>query len=237
MTDSNQNLRTVRSFIRRNKSKISKYQKRLLQEFLPEISLTDKYPKDLVGYIEDYRQKYNLKDIILEIGFGHGENILNQAVLFPNHLFLASDIFLKGIAKLNKSIYENKIQNILIYQDDGLKLLELLPDKMLSQILILFPDPWPKKKHHKRRIINYPNIELFARKLNTAGTIKIATDYQKYALWILRHFINSKQYFNWQVKTVNDWYAPFENHITTYYEQKAQKDGSRIFYYIFNKII
>lgn len=130
--------------------------------------------------------------VALEIGFGMGEATAETAMIFPGTGFLAIDVHQPGIGKLLALIEENDITNVRVMEEDAHTILaKMIPDSSLDVVHLFFPDPWPKTRHHKRRIINESFIALVAAKLRTGGYIHIATDWEPYALWIKTKFEQS----------------------------------------------
>ena len=139
------------------------------------------------------------KNIILEIGFGDGENLINSAKQNSNFFYIGADPFLNAIAKcLNKLLLHN-LKNVLIWPDDVRKILKLFPYNSISEIKILFPDPWPKIKHYNRRLIQNEFIEILHQIIKPKGTITISTDHDMLKNWILEKFQNCRN-FDWVVK-------------------------------------
>ncbi len=127
--------------------------------------------------------------VVLEIGFGMGEATVEIAQAFPQTGFLAVDVHQPGIGKLLSSIDANDISNIRLMDEDAHLILQnMIPDSSLDAIHLFFPDPWPKTRHHKRRIVNEGFISLAASKLKAGGTIHMATDWGPYALWMQERF-------------------------------------------------
>ncbi|WP_341808667.1 tRNA (guanosine(46)-N7)-methyltransferase TrmB [Wolbachia endosymbiont (group E) of Neria commutata] len=127
------------------------------------------------------------KRIWVEIGFGSGENMLYQALNESDLLFIGCEPYLKGVSKLLSNIEKHNIKNILIWTEDARELIENFPDNSVERFFILFPDPWPKRSHNKRRLINTEFLNLLAKKMLMTGEILIATDHPDYAEWIALH--------------------------------------------------
>ena len=126
------------------------------------------------------------KPLILDIGFGSGESTINHAISHPENNYLAVEVHRPGIGRLLNKIEENTLTNIKIIKHDVIDILrEQIPDCSLTQIFIFFPDPWPKKRHHKRRLINKELIKLIKKKLVMHGRLHIATDWEDYANYIM----------------------------------------------------
>jgi tRNA (guanine-N7-)-methyltransferase len=171
---------------------------------------------------------------ILEIGFGDGTHLAGMAMASPDVGYIGCEPYLNGVASLLGMIKKQAIENIMIYQDDALDLLNLLPHDFLKQIYILFPDPWSKTKHHKRRIINSQNLALFALKLQSQGEIIIATDHVEYAEWIFEHLEHSNL-FNLKT-TLAAYQCEPSNWIKTKYQKKAEDQGIKPYFFIVKKL-
>lgn len=124
-------------------------------------------------------------EVIFEIGFGSGENLAHQAKNHPSALCIGCEPYINGVAALLSTIEEQKLKNIRIFADDARRLLQSLPNELIAKAFILFPDPWPKKRHHKRRIINIETLKLIHQKMQKDGRLTIATDHPGYLEWIL----------------------------------------------------
>ncbi len=160
------------------------------------------------------------KKINLEIGYGTGGHLAFQAEQNPDEIFIGCEVFIQGTAKLLSEIQEKKLSNIFIYQDNAINLLNNLNNNILQKIFLLFPDPWPKTRHNKRRIIKKENIDLFAQKLATKGLLRIATDHRDYANWIIAQMINNKN-FSWHCNNTRDWHKQPKDWQETKYQKKS----------------
>jgi tRNA (guanine-N7-)-methyltransferase len=167
-------------------------------------------------------------EVWLEIGFGAGEHMAAQAQRHPHVLILGAEPFLNGAASAVRHIDERGIDNIRILQGDGRELAAALPEACLSRIFILFPDPWPKSRHHKRRLIQPEVIATLARVLKPGGRLRFATDWADYADWTLQRFNRSPD-FRWTAETASDWTSPPADHVTTRYEEKRLGDCDPVF--------
>ncbi|MDR1391119.1 MAG: tRNA (guanosine(46)-N7)-methyltransferase TrmB [Holosporales bacterium] len=140
---------------------------------------------------DDINEK-EYKKIFLEIGFGSGEHITQLAVNTPSSLFIGCEPFINGIASLLSKIDESGISNIRIYHGDAKKLIREVPDNFFSGAFLLFPDPWPKRRHLKRRFIQERTILEVHNKLKKEGYWRMATDHEEYKNWILKLFNQEK---------------------------------------------
>ena len=172
--------------------------------------------------------------IILEIGFGNGENLINSAKKNPDTLYLGADPFINTNVKCIKKILKNNLTNIKIWPDDVRKIIDLFPLKSISEIKLLFPDPWPKLKHKNRRLIQTDFINSIYKILKTNGTVTVGTDHQILKSWILEKFLANKK-FEWQVDVSNDWQNRPKDCFLTKYEEKALNEKRIPSWFIFKK--
>ena len=174
------------------------------------------------------------KKIILEIGFGDGENLINSAKTNPDNFYLGADPFLNTTVKCIKQILENNLKNITIWPDDVRKIIKFFPSNSISEIKLLFPDPWPKLKHQRRRLIQDDFINSIDRILKTKGTITVGTDHKILKSWVLEKFQASSN-FEWQVTNSKDWQIRPKECFSTKYEQKSLKEKRKPSWFIFEK--
>ena len=144
------------------------------------------------------------KKIILEIGFGDGKNLINSAKQNPDTLYLGADPFLNTNVKCIKQILENNLNNIKIWPDDIRKIIKFFPLESISEVKLLFPDPWPKLKHQNRRLVQADFLNSIYEILKINGTITIGTDHRILKTWILEVFQANTKY-DWQVESSKDW--------------------------------
>ena len=160
----------------------------------------------------------------LEIGFGGGEHLAAQAHAHPDIGFIGSEVFLNGVAGVLKHIDTNGVRNVRIFNDDVRRLLPHLPDASLGRIFLLFPDPWPKARHAKRRFISTAMLDELARLLVDGGELRVASDHPVYVRWCLQHAPIHPD-FVWPVTGPDDWQARPSDGFPTRYEQKAIEAG------------
>lgn len=173
-------------------------------------------------------------DVFFEIGFGGGEHIANMALSNPKGLFIGCEPFVNGVAALLTKIDDLKIKNIRIYQNDARSLLKEFPDGFLSGVFLLFPDPWPKRKHIRRRFLQEKTIFMIYDKLKNNGFWRIASDHKEYKSWILKLFKQENVQEKFQGVLFDRSSRPsFETWPQTRYEQKAVEE---ILYAIYTKI-
>lgn len=173
--------RPIRSFVLRQ-GRLTKGQARALETGLPKFGIV--YTPEAIDLTAKFNRAESKK--ILEIGFGMGETTAKIAQTLPNHDFLAVEVHTPGVGALLKLIEEQSLSNIRIIQHDVVEVLQhMLADASLDGVHIFFPDPWHKKRHHKRRLIQAEFVKLLCSKLKTGGYLHVATDWQEYAEWVL----------------------------------------------------
>lgn len=170
----------------------------------------------------------------LEIGFGGGEHLIHQAKENPEIGFIGVEPFLNGLANAVASITELGLSNVRLFGKDASVLLDWLPSESLQQIDLLYPDPWPKKRHWKRRFISPNNLDRISRTLIDDGQLRIASDIEAYIAWSLFHCLRRDD-FEWMAQRADDWRKPFPNWPGTRYEAKAIAAARKPTYLIFRK--
>lgn len=224
--------RSAGNFFGRRKAKSLKAgQNAAYQTILPQllIDITKSAPADLNTLFP-----VTIKKIVVEIGFGGGEHLIHRASLHPEIGFIGCEPFVNGMAKACLAIQTNGLKNIRLYNEDATDLLNWLPDNSISRVDLLYPDPWPKKRHWKRRFLNADNMVRIFRILNPAGEFRFASDIDSYVNWGLNH-VHAHGGFNWTAKISDDWRQPWEEWISTRYEQKAIRENRVPTYMIFQK--
>lgn len=179
------------------------------------------------------------REVRLEIGFGGGEHLAWQAGRNPDVGFLGCEPFVNGVAKLVAEIADRDLANVRILADDARFLLEKLAPASLSRVVILYPDPWPKKRHRKRRFVNAETLVLIARALMDGGELRFASDIPDYVAWTLahirRHNGKGEACFEWQAEGPADWRIRPEDQPRTRYEAKAVREGRKPAYLRFRR--
>jgi tRNA (guanine-N7-)-methyltransferase len=211
----------MRSFGRIKSRPIKPRQAALMDSLLPEIRCPDHPfdPRDL---------KPRADQVWLEIGFGGGEHMAAQAARAPDTLILGAEPFQNGVASALRHIDEQGLANVRLHDGDVRDLMARLPEASLDRVFILFPDPWPKARHNKRRLVQAELIADLARLMKPGGRLRFATDWADYADWTLERFLASP-HFDWPAVRADDWRVPPADHITTRYEEKRLGDCAPVF--------
>lgn len=186
-------------------------------------------PKNLANLFSNCPDKLRL-----EIGFGGGEHLIHEAGRFSDMGFIGVEPFVNSMAKCLANAAEAGLKNIRVYDDDATQLLDWLPAASLNEIDLLYPDPWPKMKHWKRRFINQTNLNRFARVLKQGGRFRFASDIDTYVNWTLQN-VEKHGAFEWQARDAYDWRKPYEGWPGTRYEAKAFREGRTPAYLTFLK--
>ena len=193
----------------------------------------DKYEIDLTSLKKDNIHKS--KKLFFEIGFGSGDIIYKQAKLNPENIYIGIEYYRKGIAQLIEKIETTKLENLKIFHGDARRVLANIPDEIFDEIWLFFPDPWPKKRHSKRRFIQLEMIELLHRKIKQGGKLLISSDDKNYIAWTLS-LIFMRNFFNWLSDGPSDWKCPNNDYFGSKYEKKGIKSHREPYFLKFLKI-
>ncbi len=204
----------------------------LLSDFLPEVKLDIETLKDsgIAALFDGVKKQY-----WMEVGFGGGEHLARQARKNPDIGMIGCEPFQNGVAKLLTEIEAYKLKNISVHNDDARTVLDALPNASLDKLFLLYPDPWHKSKHNKRRFISKENLVQIARVLKKDGIFFVASDIPDYVNWTLSHLQNDEN-FEWLAERSQDWLMPPEGWVSTRYEAKAKRAGRNSAYLFFKKI-
>lgn len=174
----------------------------------------------------------NAREIWLEIGFGGGEHMLAQAQANPDVRIIGAEPFINGVAKLLASIERAGIENLSVTDEDARHVMDVLPEASISRAFLLYPDPWPKSRHHKRRFVNPAQVDQLARVMAPGAHLRIATDIEDYVRHILEAFDSDERFF-WLAEAPSDWRVAWADWHSTRYEAKALREGRRPHYLTF----
>ena len=196
-------------------------------------------PRFAIGLDAGLKHPHNLFDppparLWLEIGFGTGEHLAAQAQAHRDIGMIGCEPFLNGVAALVETIERNALHNIRIYPDDVRDLLDALPDASIERCFILFPDPWPKRRHHRRRFIGAANLDALARVLCDGAELRLASDHRGYVRWTLFHTL-AHGAFEWTARDPADWRQRTDDWPATRYEAKALARGDECCYLRFSR--
>jgi tRNA (guanine-N7-)-methyltransferase len=175
------------------------------------------------------------RELRVEIGFGGGEHLIEAAAREPEVDFIGCEPFVNGMAKLLSRIESRGLENIRLFRGDAAEVLDRLPPASLSKVYLFYPDPWPKRRHRKRRFVSEENLARLARVLRPGAELRFATDIDDYAAWTLAR-LRACDAFRWQARTAEDWRAPWDGWTQTKYEAKAMAAGRRPVYLTFIRL-
>ena len=210
-------IKPLRTYGRIKSRSLKPRQEALMESFLPRIALPAEGPIDPAALMPGAMQTW------LEIGFGGGEHMAGQAARHPEVLILGAEPFLNGVGSALRHIQEMGVENVRVHFGDARDVAARLPDACLTRVIILFPDPWPKARHQKRRLVQDETVAEFARLLKPGGRLRFATDWADYADYALIRLRRSP-HFRWLARRAADWRAPPADHITTRYQEKRLGD-------------
>ena len=230
MTEAERRTRSTEAFFGRRKGKpLRDQQVERMETLLPalKVDLASPAPVDIKALFP-----LSVDKVRLEIGFGGGEHLVHRARSSPDTGFIGVEPFVNSMAKLLAVVEAEGLTNIRVHDDDATQLLDWLPDGSIDQIDLLYPDPWPKKKHWKRRFVSQVNLERFHRVLKPGGLFCFASDIDTYLNWTLQH-CSRHGGFQWTARNADDWRTPFSGWPGTRYEAKAKREGRASAYLTF----
>jgi len=204
--------------------KLRPTQQELVDTLLPQIAV----PAD--GEITANRLFGEDRPLHFEIGFGSGEHLADRADMLPDHGFIGAEPFLNGVATALAHVRDKHLANVRLWRGDALDVLQRIPDETLSFLYLLHPDPWPKARHAKRRMVNDRPVDLFAAKLKAGGEFRLATDDPTYLTWSLMVMQRHSGQFEWLPERPKDFLEPSGGWIETRYGAKSRREGRRPYY-------
>jgi tRNA (guanine-N7-)-methyltransferase len=210
-------------FGRRKGHKLRPHQADLIEHLLPRLALDigRPSPPDLAGLFDP------VADMVrLEIGFGGGEHLIAEARAFPKVGFIGCEPYVNGMAKILTHIEFHNVGNIRLFAGDAAELLAWTPSRSLARIDLIHPDPWPKRRHWKRRFVQDATVATMARVLKPGGEFRFVSDIDDYCAWTLAHLSRARD-FVWTAERASDWRLPWADYTTTRYGTKAEREGRR----------
>jgi tRNA (guanine-N7-)-methyltransferase len=218
----------LRSFGRKRGRKMSPRQAHLFEHVLPTVTIDPAHhpllPPASLG-----------RPVWIEIGFGGGEHLLWQAENNPEVFYVGCEPFLDGVVKVLSGIEDHALKNIALHAEDARPVLRALPEASISRAFILFPDPWPKRKHVKRRLVSTATLDMMARVMQPGAELRIGTDIGDYARTILLAVMAHPQ-FRWPATGPQDWRERPADWPPTRYEEKAIREGRARYYFRFQRV-
>lgn len=232
MTTPRRSRSTEAFYGRRHGKTLRPLQRAALDEVLPRymLDLAAPAPADLRSLFQTAPESLRL-----EIGFGAGERLLSQVRRLPQTGFIGVEPFVNGMAKFVAELASQPASNLRLYDDDATRLLDWLPAASIDIVELLYPDPWPKRRHWKRRFVSQVNLQRIVRVLRPGGQFRFASDIDHYVDWTLAH-CRAHGGLEWTATQPADWREPFEGWVETRYEAKARREGRRTAYLEFRRI-
>jgi tRNA (guanine-N7-)-methyltransferase len=217
-----------RLYGRRSGHKLRQGQAALLEDLLPRVSVPAGALSAAALFGED-------RPLEFEIGFGSGEHLAGQAAARPDHGFIGCEPFLNGVVGALTHIAAGGLANVRLQMGDALDVLERLPDAALERLYLLHPDPWPKARHAKRRMINHGPLDLIAAKLKPGGEFRLGTDDPTYCRWSMM-IMNQRRDFVWLAESAADFLTRPADWPETRYEAKARRKGHEVWYFRYRRV-
>jgi tRNA (guanine-N7-)-methyltransferase len=217
-------------FGRRIGHRLRPHQAALIEELLPRLAIDLAQPPDLAALFPRH-----VDAVRLEIGFGGGEHLFEEARAEPRLGFIGCEPFVNGMAKILARIEATGIDNIKLYAGDAVDLLRWLPPCSLAGVDLLYADPWPKRRHRKRRFVQDDTIAMLARVLQPGASFRFASDIPDYVTWTLERLLRAPQ-FAWTAECADHWRLPWPGFPGTRYEAKAKREGRVPCYLVFCRV-
>lgn len=218
-------------FGRRKGHKLRAHQADLIDNLLPHLALdiTAGAPDRLTELFDD-----GTEEVRLEIGFGGGEHLITEAQAFPSTGFIGCEPYVNGMAKILTQIEAHNIGNVRLFAGDAAELLAWAPAASLARVDLIHPDPWPKRRHWKRRFVQDATVTAMARILKAGGEFRFVSDIDDYCAWTLAHLMRSPD-FAWLAERAADWQQPWPDYTMTRYGAKAEREGRKAAYLRFRR--
>ncbi|MEM8878285.1 MAG: tRNA (guanine(46)-N(7))-methyltransferase TrmB [Pseudomonadota bacterium] len=230
MADKERLSATSRLFGRRQGHALRGRQAKLVETLLPELLVDPaEFPDRLAELFPN-----PIERIAVEIGFGGGEHLAFEAERQPATGFIGAEAYLNGFGKILPELVDRNLSNVRLFMGDGEVLLAALPDASITRLDLLYPDPWRKRRHWKRRFIRPQALDQLTRVIQPGGQFRFASDWPDYLTWTLMH-VRRHPDFVWQARIESDWRAPWPNWPGTRYEAKALREGRKPAYLIFER--
>ncbi len=219
-------------FGRRKGHRLRAHQAELIEHLLPRLALdiAAPAPSSLADLFDPAAEALRL-----EIGFGGGEHLVAEARSLPLTGFIGCEPYVNGMAKILAQTETHKVDNIRLFAGDAAELLAWLPPRSLARIDLIHPDPWPKRRHWKRRFVQDATIAAMARVLKAGGEFRFVSDIADYCAWTLAHFARSPD-FAWTAERARDWKQPWPGYTMTRYGRKAEREGREAAYLQFRRV-
>lgn len=182
----------------------------------------------------DLKALFGGRPVWLEIGFGAGEHMIHQAINNPDVGIIGCEPYINGVATLLGKIRKADAQNLAVHPGDARDMMDVLPQASIDKAFLLYPDPWPKKRHHRRRFVTPEHLQPLARCLKPGAILRVATDIPDYVRQTLEQ-ITAMPEFDWLAETPTDWRDPWDDWLSTRYEKKALREGRTPHYLTFQR--
>lgn len=213
-------------FGRRKGHKLRDHQADLIANLLPRLSI------DITGASPSSPRAlfdHDPQDVKLEIGFGGGEHLIAEALASPDTGFIGCEPYVNGMAKILAQIERADVRNIRLFAGDALELLRWMPARTLARVDLIHPDPWPKRRHWKRRFVQDATLAELSRVLAAGGEFRFVSDIDEYCEWTLAHVLRAPS-FRWLAERADDWRRPWPAFTMTRYGRKAEREGRKAQY-------
>jgi len=219
-------------FGRRKGHRLRPRQAALLESLLPRLAVNVSVPPP-----SDLRRLFQppADDVNLEIGFGGGEHLVAEAEMRPRTGFIGCEPFVNGMAKALALIDTRGLTNVRLHGGDAADVIAWLPTSTIARVDLVYPDPWPKRRHWKRRFVQDESVAQIARIVRPGGTFRFASDVPDYVVWTLERLARSPA-FIWTAERADDWRRPWPGFAGTRYEAKAKREGRMPCYLVFRRV-